>query len=622
MEMRRLRSAAWWVLPSLLCLAVYWYGLKAWFQQDDFAWLQQRFHIHNWHDLLGSLFRPTPHGTWRPLSERAFFLILSSLFPTEALPFRICAFLTQFANLALVSSIVWRLSGSRVAGFFAPVFWTVNSSLAQTMAWSSAYMQVLCGLFLLLAFHFLLRHIETGRWRYYWLQWIAFLAGFLAMETNIVYPLLAASYVLLCARQHFRRTLPLFVPSILFGILHMVFAPKQATGLYSMHFDLAIPETFLTYWRWALEPRQLLMLASYREWTGTVGVVLFTAGLAGYLAWAVRRREWLPVVFAAWFAILLAPVLPLREHTSAYYLTLPAMAVGMLLAQAVESARRWPAVWKAAVLVVVGAFVLIQTPAARISVRWWSQRSQEVKRLVLGVMRARELHPGKAILLTEVDDNLFGGAILDNAFRAMGVSEVYLAPGSENSIRIDPKLGRVSDFVLPPEMMAEALKRERLVVYAVGGPRLRNITQSYARSVVLPPRGAAPRRVDVGDPLAAFFLGPTWYTLDGIFRWMPKSATVRVGGPRSAAERLYVSGFCPGAQVAAGPIEMAVTAEGEVLGFARITKGDDRFTFDFSLPGKLIGRPSIEVSITLNRTTKIPGDEREIGLVFGVFEVR
>jgi hypothetical protein len=169
--------------------------------------------------------------------------------------------------------------------------------------------------------------------------------------------------------------------------------------------------------------------------------------------------------------------------------------------------------------------------------------------------------------------------------------------------------------------MAEALKQERLVVYAVGGPRLRNITQSYARSVVLPPSGAAPRRVDVGDPLAAFFLGPTWYSLDGLFRWMPRSATVRLAGPRSAAERLYVSGFCPGAQVAAGPIEMAITAEGELLGVARITRGDDRFAFDFSLPAKLIGRPSIEVGIALNRTTKIPGDERDNGLVFGVFEL-
>ena len=620
--MRRLRSAAWWVLPSLFCLAVYWYGLKAWFQQDDFAWLQQRFYIQGWHDLLGSLFRPTPHGTWRPLSERAFFLILSSLFPTEALPFRICVFLTQFANLALVSSIVWRLSGSRVAGFFAPIFWTVNSSLSQTMAWSSAYMQVLCGFFLLLAFHFLLRHIQTGRFRYYWLQWAAFLAGFLAMETAIVYPLLAASYTLLCARQHFRRTLPLLVPSVLFGVLHMVFAHKQTAGSYALHFDWAMAGTFLTYWRWALEPQDLSILTGWPEWMGLSGAAVFTAGLAGYLVWTVRRREWLPLVFVAWFAILLAPVLPLREHISAYYLTLPTLALGMLLAHAVDSARRWPAVWKAALAVVAGAFVLIQTPAARASVQWWFHRSRAVKGMVLGVMRARELHPGQAILLTGVDDSLFGGALLDGAFPAMGLSEVYLAPGSETSIRIDPKLGRVSDSVLPPEMVAEALRKDRLVVYEAGGPRLRNITQSYARTFELPPRSAAPRRVDAGEPLAAPFLGPAWHDPEGGFRWMPKSATVRIGGPRSAAERLHVSGFCPGIQLAAGPIEMTVTADGEPLGVVRITKGDARFAFDFSLPAKLIGKPSMEVGITLGHTSKIPGDQREKGLVFGVFEMR
>jgi len=46
------------------------------------------------------------------------------------------------------------------------------------MAWTSAYMQVLCGFAILLAFHFFLRYIETGKRSWYWLQWLVFLLGF------------------------------------------------------------------------------------------------------------------------------------------------------------------------------------------------------------------------------------------------------------------------------------------------------------------------------------------------------------------------------------------------------------------------------------------------------------
>ena len=78
-------------------------------------------------------------------------------------------------------------------------------------------MQILCGFCLLLAFHFFLRWIETGRRRYYLLQWAVFLAGFLVMETNVMYPALAASYTVLCARKYFRATLPLFGASAIYA---------------------------------------------------------------------------------------------------------------------------------------------------------------------------------------------------------------------------------------------------------------------------------------------------------------------------------------------------------------------------------------------------------------------
>jgi len=615
----RAQALAWWVLPPAFCLALYWHGLNIWFRDDDFAWLGLRFQVGSWHDLWRVLFTPTPHGTFRPLSERAYFLIFGSLFGLEALPFRVWAFLTQFANLALVASITRRLTSSRLAGILAPLFWTANSNLATAMDWSSAYMQLLCGFFILLAFHFLLRHTETGRWRYYWLQWAVFLAGFLAMETTLVYPALAAVYTLLCARRHFRRTLPLFAASLAFVVFHMSYAPKQAVGPYALRFDSALPGTLATYWRWAWEPRNLAALTGYPAWVGPAGVVLFSLTLAAFTLWSVRRKNWAPLVCLAWFVILLGPVLPLREHRSPYYLTLPTAGLAMLGACAAATAWRAGLAWKAVAALGSACYLLIAVPGAWGAVRFDHARSEEGKALVFGVVRARQLHPRKAILLSGLSDRLFWTAVWDSAFDAAGVAAVYLDQASQ--ARIQPRLGRadLGRYFLPDEVVAQALATEQIVVYETGGPRLRNVTRRYAAQLTAPP-GRAPRRVDVSLPLTAYVLGPTWYPPEANHRWMPQRATLRLGGPRTTSERLHISGYCPASLLQSGPLEMTVGADGAPLSTVRITRGDAAFHFDFALPSRLLGRPGMEIEVRVNRTAR--AGDRELGLVFGVFEVR
>ena len=108
-------------VPSLFCLVLYWHGLKAWFQMDDFAWLGLHTLVHRLRQfLISTLFRPMAQGTVRPLSERLFFLGFWQLFGMEALPYRALVFGTQFLNLVLITIITRRLTGSAVAGFLAP----------------------------------------------------------------------------------------------------------------------------------------------------------------------------------------------------------------------------------------------------------------------------------------------------------------------------------------------------------------------------------------------------------------------------------------------------------------------------------------------------------------------
>src|SRR5262249_40192578 len=148
----------------------------------------------------------------------------------------------------------------------------------------------------------------------------------------------------------------------------------------------------------------------------------------------------------------------------------------------------------------------------------------------------------KAILLEGVDTDLFWNGILDRPFRLFGLDNVYLAPESEKHIDAHPNLGDIGEYILPADVVSDALKRRTIIVYDVRGPRLRNITELYAS---LPHETLLPKRVDASSALTSYLLGPEWYESDGDHRWMPARATLRIGGPRKKTAKLYLRGECP-----------------------------------------------------------------------------
>jgi hypothetical protein len=622
---RKLLTAACWTIPPLLCLALYWPGLLAWFQQDDFVWLNLRNQVHDWHGLLRMLFQPTIQGTWRPLSERVLFLAFGALFGSDALPYRIWVFLTMFANLALLQSVTARMTRSRAAGFWAAIFWVANSKLATVMSWTCEYILVACGFFLLLALHFFLRYTETGERRYYVWTWAAFLTGFLAMETNIVFPALAASYALLCARKYFRRTLPFFAASAVYGILHLLLAPNHGTIPYTMHFDRAIPATLWTYWRRVFEPIGMRRVSPFPAAVTAALMAGSTIALLAFTIHQARRKQWLALVLFGWFFIMLGPVVPLRNHITDYYLTLPAMCVAMLGGYALAWAWREGAApktaWKIASVVLAAGFVIEQVPLGWQHAEWFRERGQAQEALVEGVARAHELHPDQVILLDGVGTDLFWGAIQQRPFQFLGISDVYLTPGSETKIALYPEIDDVSKFVLPAETTLRGLDANRIVVYRAGAGPLRNITQEY----VVPEASlslAGPLRIDMRDPLVADHPGSSWYQPESGYRWMPRTASVRMPGPRAAGQKLYVTALCPALQLAKGPLRMTVTVDGIRLAPAWFTKGDTESTFDFALPAETTGKSEIEITVEVSRTVRSGTDVRDLGLAFGVFEIK
>lgn len=101
---------------------------------------------------------------------------------------------------------------------------------------------------------------------------------------------------------------------------------------------------------------------------------------------------------------------------------------------------------------------------------------------------------------------------------------------------------------------------------------------------------------------------------------MPKRANVRLGGPTARGQRLYLSGHCPKVQLDQGPLPLTVAVDGKPLPPALIQPAAQQFELDFALPDELVGKESVEVAVEVGRTFKSYG--RELGVVFGVFEIR
>jgi hypothetical protein len=600
----------------LFCLAVHWLALKTWFLGDDFAWLGLRLELHSPRDLVHILFRPEAQGTVRTISERLFFLIFYSIFGLHAPPFRIWAFLTQFVNIALLVKIANQLTGSTAAGPIAAMLWTANAGLAVALGWSAAYNEIAFAFFILLAFYLFLRHIDTGEKKYWIWQWVVFLLGFGALELNVMYPALATSYALLCARAYTRKTLLLFIPSILFTAAHFIFVPTPTDPYYQMHVASSLPMLF-SYWAFALGALRNAPVDWRPLWMNLCVVISISAGLALFSWKKLRSGNLLPLFFVSWFVLVILPVLPLNHHFTEYYVTVPAIGLVLLGAWAIVEARGSALV---IAIPLTALYLTVSIADIHSAEKFNYERARKVKYLVTGLEALPKSDATKKLLLAGIDNDLFWSGLYGDPFRLIGLSQIYIVPGSEKNIDPHPEWGGISRFVMSPQEAVLDVKSHQAIVLQPEGRHLRNVTSIYLPKLEQALNGKSFDRVDVANPNDAGRLGPTWYPSESGFRWMPKTASVKIARPAQSGQVLKIKGYCPAAVVATGPLEVFFRADGILIGSAAL-KQPDQFQWQFALPSQLIGQSTMEIEIEVSRTTQVPGDPRIFGLTFGTFTV-
>ena len=602
----------------LFCLAIHQIALRTWFFQDDFAWLALRLDISSPADLLPALFSPKAQGTIRTFSERLYFLVFSSLFGLNVVPFKIWTFLTQLANIVLLIQIAKRLTGSAVAGFLAAILWTANAGLALALGWSSAYNEVAFAFVILLAFRLLLLYIDTGQRKYWIWQWIVFLLGFGVLELNVVYPAMAAGYALCCARRYFTKTLYLFIPSVAFAAAHFAFVPASTDPHYKMYYGSAPFEMLWTYWTYALGALRDLQTDWRPFWLGLSLTIAITLALAVFVAIHLRRRDCLPLFLLGWFLLVISPVLPLSSHFTEYYVMAPAIGLAILSAWAIASARGLAAI---VAVVLAALYLTVSIADIRMTERYFYNRARGMKYIALGLKALPYLDANKAILIDGVDNDLFWSGISDDPFRLIGISRIYVTPGSEAFIDPHQEWGGISRFVIGLDDALSLLEMHEALVVEIKGRGVRDITEQYLARAQF--AAHHPEFVAVADPLYRDRLGPTWYQVEQNFRWMPQTATVKIAGPRKAGQILEVTGYCPFAIVAQGPLQVSFRGDGIHIGSASLTRPNQHFDLKLPLPSTLVGRPLIELEIEVSRTIRPGGtDPRTLGLVLQTFTIK
>ena len=349
-----------------------------------------------------------------------------------------------------------------------------HHGLARSLTWTSAYNQILCAFFFLLSFWLFLRFVTTGRWHYYLVQWVTFILGFGAHEVMVVYPAVLFAYVVLLDRRRWPHVALMFLASASLGWLQWRTVQALASGVYQPHFDTTGLVDSLTYYgRSSVAGHEPVVVALL------VGIPLLAVA-----AHQARRKNFLGLFFLAWFLLSLAPYLPAGEHRSDYYLVIPTLGLAMLGGWAAVLAVQATKVYRVTAVLCLGLFLWGSVRRAYQEVDFYQPLSLSVKQLISDVSQARNLHPTRTILLTNVPEMIFHLSIAHDAFRLVHLYDVYLGPGHDH---ISPKPGSapVEKFVLSKQDTLRAIQRKNIVVYDASGPRLVDVTPQYSALVKL-----------------------------------------------------------------------------------------------------------------------------------------
>ncbi len=312
---------------------VYHNALSAYFFDDDFQWLLGAWAFHS-SQLLG--FGALNHF-YRPVID-LYFAAATPLFRGSPVLFHLTSILLHAANALVVFALARLVSRSTLYGFLAALFFVVQPSDIDAIAWVGALAEALGAFFGCLSLLFFLKWLMEGRARWRELSVFLFLLALLTHESSVIFlPLLAlADWATRKGeggkgkgdgRSWITRA---YAPYIALTIAYL------AIDLWINSRNYVVSQGHYTIGLHVVRNALDYIDALYVGRRDALNYAVIAIGLALLILRGNRR-----VRFATWWMLLaLAPFLFFNWGNASRYLYQPAIGFSMLLADGVMSLDR------------------------------------------------------------------------------------------------------------------------------------------------------------------------------------------------------------------------------------------------------------------------------------------
>jgi len=336
-----LRDLATRVALVVAVVIVYHNALWASFFDDDYQWLVGSLSFHPAQLVAFS----TMTHFYRPVID-VYFAVMNPLLRGSPILFHEASIVVHIVSVLIIFAIARRIGGTDLFAFAAALFFAVQPSDIDAIAWVSALSEALATLFGCLSLLWFLRWRDERR---LWLRRLSITAYALALlthESSVVFmPVLFLADRLIWRVQRDR-------PSSTEGQIATSGADLPGPRTFAPYAALTVVYLAVDVW---INSRNYVVSQGYY----TVGFHIVTNALNYIEALYVGRRDWLNyaaiasglvillvrgnsrVRFATWWMLLaLAPFLSFTWGNTSRYLYQPAIGFSLLLAEVVAAFDR------------------------------------------------------------------------------------------------------------------------------------------------------------------------------------------------------------------------------------------------------------------------------------------
>ncbi|HEU0142779.1 MAG TPA: hypothetical protein VFQ79_23860 [Bryobacteraceae bacterium] len=412
-------------------------------------------------------------------------------------------------NVWLIWLLLRRLNLGLVAASAGALVFAFHMGVFEAL-WKPMYVfDVLCGTFCLLC---LLLYVRGNLI----LSVLSFWLAYKSKEVAIMLPVVLAAWEFWLAEKRWKRLLPFFSVSLLFG-LQAIFRNSAKNDDYTFHFTLDA-------WR-----------ITVPFYTSKIFLLPFSGLFTLVFAAVFRdRRVWLGVA-ALW--ILLLPLLFLPGRIFQAYLYVP--LIGLAIAMAAISARQ-----KTAVVAVF--FLLFWIPwnysQMRIERRKMLTQSDENRAYITQMAQLLRKKPAPKVVVYDT---------APEGLQLWGVAASVHIPINDLSTKI---------YRLEDKEAAEALRNPGVMVVS---------WDHGARKLWAASRTGNERRtayIEMKPDTPIWLLTEGWFPREHFYRWTRPRARAGLYRPVDAREFQLIANV-PDDQIrATGPFEVSITADGNLIG--------------------------------------------------------